>query len=184
MVFACSVILPSPRSTSTPSCPSSLVIVEVSINRGMLASESGFAVSSAAHMIGSAAFFAPEMVISPCNGRPPTMRSLSTAPPFFGGQRLHGQRMDFFAHPVAEGGIDHLVPLDTAAALEGGRHDHGLEVLAVAGDLDVLAGKACLDSLLDAVGGDHVSDGACSLRRASEARPRKSTASLLRGPPS
>ena len=52
---------------------------------GTLSTCSGSEVRSAAHMMGSAAFFAPEMGISPCSGTPPSMTSLSTryapAPP-------------------------------------------------------------------------------------------------------
>jgi hypothetical protein len=54
-------------------------MVDTSRSRGTLVRVSGFAVRSAAHMIGSAAFFAPEMRISPASGRPPLIFSLSMA---------------------------------------------------------------------------------------------------------
>jgi len=47
--------------------------------------------------------------------------------------------MDIVAHPRAERRIDALVARDARQSFEGRRHDHGLEVLAVAGDFDVTA---------------------------------------------
>ena len=45
-------------------------MVRTSMSRGTFSSASGASVSSAAHMIGSAAFFAPETRTSPASGRP------------------------------------------------------------------------------------------------------------------
>ena len=53
-------------------------MVATSMSRGTFESASGLLVSNAAHMIGSAAFFAPDTATSPSSGRPPRMRSLST----------------------------------------------------------------------------------------------------------
>ena len=61
--------------------------------------------------------------------------------------------MDLLAHTLAERGVDQLVALHAAPALEGARHHQRLEVLAVADDFDVLAGEAGLDACLDALGG-------------------------------
>src|SRR5258708_13336933 len=155
MVFACKTIRSSERSTSTPIWPRSLVIVEVSISRGTLAMERGLALSRAAHMIGSAAFFAPEIRTSPSSGRPPVILSLSICAPLLGRESAHGQRMDLLAHAPAERRINPLMALDAPLALEPARDHQGLEVLAVAHDLDALAGDAGFDSLLDALGSDH-----------------------------
>jgi hypothetical protein len=55
----------------------SFAMVDTSISRGTLESASGFGVSSAAHMMGNAAFFAPDTVTSPSSGPPPLILSLS-----------------------------------------------------------------------------------------------------------
>src|SRR5687768_8626437 len=107
-------------------------MVDTSMSRGTLERMSGFAVRSAAHMIGSAAFFAPETATSPRSGRPPVMRSLSTGAPLLGREGANGQRVDLFAHALAQRGIHELVALHAAAAGELARDDDGLEVLAVA----------------------------------------------------
>src|SRR5437764_1466543 len=163
MLRACRTTCPSlPRSTSTPMRASSFAMVETSIRRGTRRSASGCEVSSAAHMIGSAAFFAPEMRTSPCSGPPPVMRSLSTALPLRGGQGAHRKRVDLLAHAVAERGVNQLVPLHAATALESRRYDERLEVLAVARDLAVPAGEARLDAGLDALCAHHVIASACT----------------------
>src|SRR5688500_14893005 len=131
-------------------------MVETSRSRGTLVSASGFAERRAAHMIGSAAFFAPETCTSPSSGRPPVIFSLSTGLPLVRRQGPHGKRVDFLAHALAERAIDQLVALDAAFAGELRRDDHGLEVLAVADDFDVLAGESALDAALHAFGSDHV----------------------------
>src|SRR5207248_10891858 len=122
---------------------------------GTLARRSGSAVRSAAHMIGSAAFFAPETRTSPSSGRPPRRRSLSTGAPLLRRERAHRERVDLLAHAIAERGVDELVALHPVAAGELLRDDERLEVLAVARDFDVLASEARLDALLDAFGRDH-----------------------------
>ena len=62
--------------------------------------------------------------------------------------------MNFFAHAIAERGIDQLVALDAAFTGELRGDDHGLEVLAVADHLQVLARKAAFDAAFYAVRGN------------------------------
>src|SRR6266404_5757838 len=125
-------------------------MVRTSISCGTLASTSGWAVSSAAHMIGRAAFFAPETYTCPSSGTPPRMRSLSTGAPLLRCERAHRQRVDLLAHAIAERRIDELVALHAAAPGELVGNDQRQEMLAVAHHLDVLAGKRGRDRLLDA----------------------------------
>src|SRR5947209_16007654 len=153
---------PGRRSTSTPMRASSLAMVATSMRRGTRDSAIGCELSSAAHMIGRAAFFAPEMRTSPSSGRPPAMRSLSTALPFLRRQGAHGKRVDLLAHALAQRTVDQLVALHAALAFEYRRHHQRLEMLSVADDLDVLASEACLDARFDALRGDHVNASACS----------------------
>lgn len=129
-------------------------MVDTSRSAGTLVKVNGFAVSRAAHMIGKAAFFAPEIRISPSSGFPPTILSLSTAFPFVRRQRLHRQRVDLLAHAIAERRIDELVALHPVAAGKLGRHDERLEMLAVAHHLDMLAAEARLDAALHALRGN------------------------------
>src|SRR5438445_11684553 len=148
MRAACSTIRPSAGgSAETPICRRSLAMVRTSMSCGTLARRSGCELRSAAYMIGSAAFFAPETRTSPSSGRPPRMRSLSTGAPFLRREGAHRQRVDLFAHALAERRIDQLVALHAAAAGEFGGDDERLEMLAVARHLDVLAGEPGRDPL-------------------------------------
>ena len=70
-------------------------------------------------------------------------------------QRLHRQRVDFLTHPVAERAVHELMLLDFGQAREGGAYDHGLEMLAVAGNFDMLAGEAGFRSRVGCIRGDH-----------------------------
>src|SRR3989442_2316064 len=156
MRAACSTIRPSEGgSAATPIWRSSFAMVRTSMSCGTLESRSGCELSSAAHMIGSAAFFAPETRTSPSSGRPPRMRSLSTGAPLLRRERAHGQRVNLLAHALAERRIDQLVALHAAAAGELGGDDERLEMLTVARHLDVLAGEPGLDSLLYAFRRNH-----------------------------
>src|ERR1044071_8309919 len=138
MVLAVRVTPSLPRSTSTPICARSFAMVDTSIRRGTLESLSGLSERSAAHRMGSAAFFGPEMRISPSSRRPPWIFSLSIGlAPFLGREGLHGKRVDLFAHPVAERGVHQLVALHAALAGERRRDDDRLEMLAVADHLEV-----------------------------------------------
>src|SRR5438309_8143182 len=156
MRAACSTIRPSAGgSAETPICRRSLAMVRTSMSCGTLARRSGCELRSAAHMIGSAAFFAPETRTSPSSGRPPRMRSLSTGAPFLRSERAHRKRVDLLAHAFAERSVDELVPLYPVAPGEFGRDDERLEMLAVAHDLDMLADEPRLDAPLDALRRDH-----------------------------
>src|SRR5262249_13348060 len=111
---------------------------------------SGSGVSSAAHIMGSAAFFAPETYTCPSRGTPPRMRSLSSGAPLLRRERAHRQRVDLFAHAIAERGLDQLVALHAGAPGElVGTHQR-LKMLTVTHHLDVLAGERGRDRLLDA----------------------------------
>src|SRR5687768_11396496 len=130
-------------------------MVAMSMRRGTLLSASGFAVSSAAHMIGRAAFFAPDTAISPSSGRPPLMRSLSIGFPLLRGEGAHRQRVDLLAHALAQRGVYQLVALHAAAAGKLARYHQRLEMLPVADHLDMLAGDPALDACLHAFRGNH-----------------------------
>src|ERR1700682_4205380 len=160
--FADSVSAPLCASIRTPICESSERMVRTSFSCGRLSSVSGSGVSSAAHRIGSAAFFAPEMTAPPLSATPPSIASLSTLVlrgsergPLRRRQRLHRQRVDFLTHPVPERAVHELMLLDLGQAREGGAYDNGLEMLAVAGNFDMLAGKAGLNRAFDVFRGDH-----------------------------
>src|SRR5258706_6712149 len=145
-----------PNATRAPSSSSTRAKVCVSRSRGTLRSRCTPGASSVAAMIGSAAFFAPEMRTSPSSGWPPVITSLSTLP-LFGCERLHRERVDLRAHAVAERRVDELVALHAALAGEGGGNDERLKMLAVAAHFEMLAGEAGLDAAFDAVRRDHVS---------------------------
>src|SRR3979490_3164224 len=134
------------RSISTPIWRRSLPIVETSTRLGTLVRATRWSVSSAAHMIGSAAFFAPETRTSPCSGRPPVMRSLSTRFPLLRRQRAHRQRVDFLAHTRAERRVNQLMALHAAPSRELAGHDQRLEMLSVADHFHVLAGEPSRDT--------------------------------------
>src|SRR5882724_615595 len=156
MRAACSVMRPSAGgSAATPIRRSSFAMVRTSISCGTFDSRKGCAVRRAAHMIGNAAFFAPDTRSSPSRVRPPRMRSLSIGAPLLRRQRAHGERVDFVAHALAERAINQLVALHPVAPGELRRNDQRLEVLPVARHLDVLAGKPGFDALLDAFRRDH-----------------------------
>src|SRR5450755_826199 len=160
--LADSVSAPLSASICTPICESSERIVRTSLSCGRLSSISGSGVSSAAHRIGSAAFFAPEMATSPLSATPPSIASLSMLGlrrtlerPLLRRQGLHRQRVDLFTHSVAERAVDELVLLDLGQSRKRGADDHRLEMLAVAGDLDMLAGESGLNRAFDVLRGDH-----------------------------
>src|SRR3546814_3025823 len=112
----------------------------MSFKTGTLASDSVSAVSRLAQRMGKAAFFAPDTVISPFRRRPPVIRSLSIRLRLVlgGGQRTHGQCVDFGFHAFAQCGVDPLVAGNQAQALEFGADDSGFEVRAVARDVKVV----------------------------------------------
>ena len=151
------VSAPAPPSAVTPICVSNARMVRTSLSAGTLERMNGSGVSSAAHMIGSAAFFAPETRTSPSSATPPSMASFSKplAPAFRGGQCLHREGVDLSTHSVAKGTVHQLVALDPTEAFERGTDDPRLEMLAIAVDLNLVAGKAGLDRVLDVVWGCH-----------------------------
>src|SRR6266545_5836894 len=150
----------SRASIATPICESSVRIVRTSFSRGTFVSTSGSRASSDAHRIGSAAFLAPDTRTVPASGRPPAIRSLSmrlglrALRPLRGRHRRHRQRMNLIAHALTESGVHELVTPDAGQAFELCRHDHRLEVLAVADDFEMLARHAGGDRALDGFGGD------------------------------
>src|SRR5258708_12196839 len=88
-------------------------MVLTSLRCGTLESVSCSLVSNAAHISGSAAFFAPETRISPESGTPPWMTSLSIRR-FFWGERAHRQRVNLPAHALPPPGLPTLIPLNPA----------------------------------------------------------------------
>src|SRR6185436_14133277 len=153
----------SSKATLAPNTPSTRAKVCVSRSLGTLRSRWTPGVSSVAAMTGSAAFLDPEIRTVPASGFPPRTSSLSTGAPLLRCQRFHRKRVDFLAHALPERGVDELVALHAAPAFEFLRHDHRLEVLAVAAHLDVLAREPGFDALLHAFSRHHVNLAACSL---------------------
>ena len=72
-----SMFMRSSTTSSTPMRPSSSMVVVMSCRWGMLPTLTVPSASRVAARIGSAAFLAPEMRISPSRGIPPVMMSLS-----------------------------------------------------------------------------------------------------------
>src|SRR6187551_2720193 len=130
-----------------PSSPSRRNVVRTSCSRGTLVIETGSSASSAAHRIGSTAFFAPEMRTSPCSGWPPSTTILSISGACFAGREcLQRQGMDFPAHAIAERGVDHAMASEGEFAGERFTDDGGLEVHAI-GAMHV--GPRSREALLD-----------------------------------
>ena len=75
-----SMFMRSSITSSDPIRPNSSMVVVMSCRWGMLPITIGSSVSRVAARMGRAAFFAPEILISPCNGAPPLMTNLSMAP--------------------------------------------------------------------------------------------------------
>src|SRR5712671_5788804 len=125
-------------------------MVLTSLRCGTLESVSCSSVSSAAHISGSAAFFAPETRISPESGTPPWMMSLSIRG-FLGGERAHRQRMNLPAHAFPERRIDELMALHAALAAERLAHDAHLA-----------APQSVLDVALNLLGRHHASASICN----------------------
>src|SRR5437879_3315020 len=136
-------------------------MVLTSLRCGTLESVSCSLVSNAAHIRGSAAFFAPETRISPESGTPPWMMSLSI-PRFLGGQRAHRQGVDLLTHALAERRIDELMALHAALAAERFAHDERFEVLSVAHDAHRAALQPLLDVALNLLRRHHASAARCA----------------------
>jgi hypothetical protein len=92
------------------------------------------------------------MRISPDSGTPPLISSLSMRAlalrPIFRGQGLHGQRMDFLAHAIAQRLVYELMALHPGFTTEGFAHDDGFEVLAVPDHFQMLALEMVFDIAL------------------------------------
>jgi hypothetical protein len=103
---------------------------------------SGSSLNNAAHINGKAAFLAPEIRTSPLSGFPPCKTSLSTGLlPFLRRKCPHGEGVNLFSHPVTQGLIDKLVPLDPALSAKGIADNQRLEMLSVSRDLQFNAGQ-------------------------------------------
>src|SRR5689334_25014107 len=102
------------------------------MRRGTLDRRSGSALSSAAHMIGSAAVFAPDTATSPSSARPPRMRRLSIVLPLLLRERAHGKRVELLLHAPAESRVDELMALHAALGGEPRRVEERLEMPPVA----------------------------------------------------
>src|SRR5690606_17437482 len=106
-------------------------------------------VSSAAHRIGNAAFLAPDTVISPFRRRPPMILSLSMLAVLVRCQGLHGKRVNFFFHPVAQRRVNHLMPGNQAFAFERGADNQSLEMRAITAYFDMLTRQVRFDIFLN-----------------------------------
>ncbi len=69
---------------------------------------------------------------------------------FFRSERFHRQRMNFFAHAVAECSVDELMTLYQSLAGKGRRNNQCTEMLAVTLDFKVRTLKAAGDVIFNA----------------------------------
>src|SRR3990172_1261594 len=137
---------------SDPILPRRPMVVVISCRCGTLLIVTVSSVNNVAARIGKAAFLAPEMLISPCMGKPPWIISLSTGRstlgnqhpqfplslPFTRGQGLHGKGMDLLTHAVAKRAVYQLMTPDSAFACKQFTDDYRLEMAAI--PLDILHG--------------------------------------------
>lgn len=72
---------------------------------------------------------------------------------FSGGDRFHRKGVNLLAHSIAQGSVDPLVAAHARQAFEFSADDGGKEMLAVAFQLQVLAGQAGSDECADFFGG-------------------------------
>jgi hypothetical protein len=79
----------------------------------------------------------------------------SARSPVFGGIGLHRQGVDLGVHAGAERVVDQAVLLHHVLAAKLGADDDGLEMLAVAIELDVIARQLLGDPAFDVFGGNH-----------------------------
>src|SRR5690625_1239971 len=132
---ACSVMVSLLRSTCTPIWASNVQVVSISRRLGTLCKLTASVLSRLAHRMGRAAFLAPEIVISPCRGLPPTMRSLSIpfSLVFLGGQHAHGQGVDLSGlNAPAKRLINALMAANAVQPLKLGADDGGLIMVSIA----------------------------------------------------
>src|SRR5271165_4212425 len=136
--------------TETPMRPSNSIIVVTSCKCGTFDTVTGPSASKQPAKIGSVAFLAPEMRISPSSAMPPWICNLSTCLPCIFIRRidLQRQRMDLAAHGLPQGGVHQLVPLHGPLAGKRGCNHHGFEVhIVLTLDQRLGAGQARLDQL-------------------------------------
>src|SRR5258708_11634798 len=136
--------------TETPMRPSSSIMVVTSCKCGRCETVTGPAASRQPARIGSVAFLAPEMRISPSSAMPPCICSLSTALPCVLVRRKYLQRQSRsrVAHRRAERGVHHLMPLYGLLADERRRDHHGLEMhVVLAAHQRMAAAQSGLDQL-------------------------------------
>ena len=69
--------------------------------------------------------------------------------------------MDLLAHAITERAIDQLVALHRALALEQAGNDEGVEVAAIALDLEEFARQAFGDESANILGSNHRCSGSC-----------------------
>src|SRR5271168_1505248 len=134
--------------TETPMRPSNSIIVVTSCKCGTFETVTGPSANKQPAKIGSVAFLAPEMRISPSSAMPPWICNLSTSLPciFIRRERLQRQSMNFVAHSLPQGGVHQLMALYGPPAGECGRDHHGLEMhIVVAFHQRMAAGQASLD---------------------------------------
>src|SRR6267154_2048764 len=123
--------------TETPMRPSNSIMVVTSCRCGTFDTVTGPSDSRQPARMGSVAFLAPDMRISPSSGIPPCICSLSTALAriFFGREYLQREFVDLVAHGRPQGRVNQLVPLHGALSGECRGHHHRLEMhVILAGD--------------------------------------------------
>src|SRR5580698_132730 len=136
--------------TDTPMRPSSSIMVVTSCKCGTFDTVTGPSANRHPARIGSVAFLAPEMRISPSSAIPPLICNLSTSLPcvFVRSENLQCERMDLIAHRGAQRGVHHLMPLDRLLAYESRRHHYSFEMHVIAaGHHGMTAAQAVLDQL-------------------------------------
>src|ERR1700743_486635 len=119
--------------TDTPMRPSNSIMVVTSCRCGPFDTVTGPSASRQPARIGSVAFFAPEMRISPSSGIPPWICSLSTrlARVFIRTEDLQREGVNLVPDGSTEGRVDQLVALHGALAGEIRSDHHRLEVHVV-----------------------------------------------------
>src|SRR5690242_5090397 len=99
------------------------------------------------------------MRTSPASGTPPLMTSLSIGSlslrPILGGQGLHGQRVNFLAHAIAERSVHNLMPLHAGFATKRFTYDQGFEVMTIADHFEMLTLQMVFYIAFDVFGSDH-----------------------------
>src|ERR1700677_951291 len=185
--------------TDTPMRPRSSIMVVTSCRCGTLDTVTGPSASRHPARIGSVAFLAPEMRISPSSGMPPWICSLSTRPARFLAEKflrrvhLERKRVNLAAHGPAEGGVDQLMALNGLQSAESFGDHYRLEMhVVLARDGGTAARPAPLDEIGDLLW-IHALPSSCIIRRwiltirtksSSISGARRSTSKTTPAPPS